>query len=159
MEYLGKLFYTFSPELRLEIEFVDNGDRGVGLDFGFFANNILVLEQGDYKTTFNVSCISSDTLLELADILAEEKKRPFTTERVSYSFNQDSNGGEMFSIMFLYEGGECVGQQITLQSYGNSASIDMKGNVINEANLRELVQEISNFEAEILGKIRNGKSV
>lgn len=80
--------------------------------------------------------------------------------RHAFVFNKNTNGGESLILQtsFFANGdpitpndGVCINQKLTLQSYQNSASIELFGAVLTSKNLRQLADELDAVEATIRG--------
>jgi len=80
--------------------------------------------------------------------------------RHSYSFNPHDNGGEQLQLhteFFQHEGeAPFTNQQLTLQSYGNMATLTLCGVQITPENLRSLANQLDAKAAELKGRARVG---
>lgn len=78
-------------------------------------------------------------------------------EKHSFVFNPEENGGESFMIVTKFfangdPGGVFPNHELTLQSYGNSASINLFGSAITPHRLRQLADELEKAEQSAIAK-------
>jgi len=83
-----------------------------------------------------------------------------------FVFNPKDNGGEQLILTteffdngdcaaYGFSGGVYTNQQLSLQSYGNSASMNLYGIVLSPENLRQLANELESMKLEAIHSIRN----
>ena len=84
----------------------------------------------------------------------------------TFNFSPKENGGESLYLTTKFIGngdkitetsGVYLDQELTLQSYGNSASINLSGITLNPANLRELANELESARNKLLANKKFGK--
>ena len=72
----------------------------------------------------------------------------------SFTFNTDANGGEVLILRSVFydegEGKVRLNQELTLQSYGNSAKLTLVGAAMTPEKLRQLADEL--FVAQAIAK-------
>jgi hypothetical protein len=77
-----------------------------------------------------------------------------------FSFNPLDNGGEQLLLTTtIFDNGDgelYTNQELALQSYGNSASINLFGTAINTAGLRQLADELDELTRSVY--VRNRSS-
>lgn len=67
--------------------------------------------------------------------------------KMVYSFNKDDNGGEQFMFSSeIYEGCFNYMHKFELQSFGNSATFTLIGEIITPTKLRELADALETFQ-------------
>jgi len=84
----------------------------------------------------------------------------------TFVFNSADNGGESLSLTtFFYDNGDGIPdgiyttQELSLQSYRNSASFSLCGAELSPENLRTLANELESFRNKLVSKLEVIKNV
>jgi len=75
-----------------------------------------------------------------------------------FCFNREDNGGEALTLKTVYEKtykNVEISQELTLNSYKNSATFDLCGAILTPKLLRELADELEQSIKEVKDKFEN----